>query len=132
VVSFTSNEKEGCLDTCHSFFGKLSDFSKISMVLHEKSAMALIKHTIKSTKKLYFFTDLFYIKLHTCSHKSYKTFNICSLAFSNSSFIKITSCCISTSLALEPVVLISRPNSCKIKESFLPLLISFSASIDLK
>ena len=132
MVSFTSNENEGCLDTCHSFFGKLSNFSKTSMVLQEKSAMALTKYPVKSTKKLYFFTDQFYIKLHTCTDKSYKTFNICSLAFSNSSFINITSCCISTSLALEPVVLISRPNSCKIKESFLPLLISVSASIDLK
>ena len=132
MVSFTSNENEGCLDTCHSFFGKLSNFSKISMVLHENRTMQLRKQVVKSPNKLFFFTDLFYIKLQTCKHKSYKTFNICSLAFSNSSFIKIKSCCISTSLALEPVVLISRPNSCKIKESFLPLLISFSASIDLK
>ena len=132
MVSFTSNEKVGCLDTCHSFFGKLSNFSKTSMVLHENSTIQLTKQVVKSPKKLYFFTDQFYVKLQTCLHKSYKTFNICSLAFSSSSFIKITSCCISTSLALEPVVLISRPNSCKINESFLPLLISFSASMDLK
>jgi hypothetical protein len=132
VVSFTSNENVGCLDTCHSFFGKLSNFSNTSMVLHEKTTAQQRIQVVKSPKKLYFFTDLFYIKLQTCTHKSYKTFNICSLAFSSSSFIKITNCCISTSLALDPVVLISRPNSCKIKESFLPLLNSFSSKMDLK
>ena len=44
----------------------------------------------------------------------------CSLIFSSSSFISTTSFCISTWLAFEPVVLISRPISCATKASFLP------------
>ena len=62
-----------------------------------------------------------YIKVAT-----YNTFKTCSFAFSSSSFISTTHCWIVESYAFEPVVLISRPISWRIKESFFPLLSSGS------
>jgi len=50
----------------------------------------------------------------------YRMLFSCSLIFSSSSFIITTCFCISASLALEPMVLISRPISWAIKPSFLP------------
>ena len=50
----------------------------------------------------------------------YNTLSTCSLICSNWSFIATTTFCISAWLALEPVVLISRPISWAINPSFLP------------
>ena len=50
----------------------------------------------------------------------YKMLLSCSLIFSSSSFMPTTRCCTVASLALEPMVLISRPISWARKASFLP------------
>src|SRR5690606_9134053 len=51
----------------------------------------------------------------------HSTLSICSLIFSSSSFICTTSCCMGAWLALDPMVLISRPISWAMKPSFFPL-----------
>ena len=50
----------------------------------------------------------------------YRMFMLCSRIFSSSSFILTTHCWMPAWLALEPVVLISRPISWMMKPSFLP------------
>ena len=53
-------------------------------------------------------------------YPTYRIFMDCSRTFSSSCFMRTTSCCIPAWLALEPVVLISRPISWMMKPSFLP------------
>lgn len=55
----------------------------------------------------------------------YKTLLVCSLIFSNSSFINTTSFCISASFAFEPIVFTSLPISCPMKFNLRPPAGSF-------
>jgi len=71
-----------------------------------------------------------FLSFHKPAH--YNTFKTCSFAFSSSSFISTTHCWMVESYAFEPVVLISRPISWRIKDSFLPLPSSCPSRMDLK
>lgn len=66
------------------------------------------------------------------TRKDQSTFSTCSFAFSSSSFICTTHFWMVESYALDPVVLISRPISCRMKDSFLPLEGSASWRIERK
>src|SRR5262245_1474958 len=52
--------------------------------------------------------------------RGYSKFSSCSRNRSSSPFIATTACCMAASLALEPIVLISRPISCARNPSCLP------------
>lgn len=65
-------------------------------------------------------------KLYELYEPNHSTLRLCSFIFSSSSFMRTTSFWMSWSLALEPIVLISRPISWAINPSLRPGASSFS------
>lgn len=131
-----SNEMTGLKDASQAWSVILTVFSKRSIVSQEQSS-ATARRAGRTIDFSWFMTREITILAGSRmgsvpSPAGQSTFSTCSLAFSNSSFIITTDFWMVASLALDPVVLISRPISCRTKESFLPLLSPASSSSDMK
>ena len=158
MVSFIVNVNSGLKLLFHLNPGIVTSFSYRSMVVHERYktqgtrnkkqvfiSFILQRYNAQDTRyteqeqKVFVDEILKNIEYHVrllnpepCSLCLHKTFRICSFAFSSSSFITTTHFWIDESYAFAPVVLISLPISCNIKESFFPFDSSGSAMVALK